>query len=132
WPAKGEGGLSTPVYNAMRNMLLGEYIDAPAPDSGLTVEEHRKIRNGLIETGVLIPLDPNDRRCSSTPANKTGTPNSLVGAIREPPISSPAPLTPVPQPPISSPAPLTPVQPPSVSSPPPKPIAPNHTERPSP
>jgi hypothetical protein len=106
-PAKGEGGLSTPVYNAMRNMLVGEYIDQPAPDSGLTVEEHRKIREGLAETGVLIPMDLDDPRRLSDPAKK---PDAL-----------PAPSEPLPG-----------IPQPSVSSLPPKPIAPPYAERPSP
>jgi hypothetical protein len=106
--AKGEGGLSTPVYNAMRNMLVGEYINEPAPDSGLTVEEHRKIREGLAETGVLIPMALDDPRRLSDPAKK---PDAL-----------PAPSEPLPGA----------IPQPSVSSLPPKPIAPPHTERPSP
>ncbi len=117
--AKGEGGLSTPVYNAMFNMLVGKYIDEPAPDSELSVEEHRKIREGLAETGVLIPLALDDPRRSPIPPIKSYAPESPV-----------APALKSPDPGVSSPAGAAP-QPP-VSSLPPNSIAPAHTERPSP
>jgi hypothetical protein len=117
--AKGEGGLSTPVYNAMFNMLVGKYIDEPAPDSELSVEEHRKIREGLAETGVLIPLALDDPRRSPGPPYKPYAPESPVDSALKSP-----------NPGVSSPSGAAP-QPP-ISSLPPSSIAPAHTERPSP
>jgi hypothetical protein len=103
----------------MFNMLVGKYIDEPAPDSELSVEEHRKIREGLAETGVLIPLAPDDPRRSPGPPYKPYAPESPVDAALKSP-----------NPGVSSPAGAAP-QPP-IPSLPPGSIAPAHTERPSP